>query len=914
MSDELARHLEREALLKREPWRVKLTTVRALYIDLVADKAKTLEAQKALFADLAKAGRLSPIESMVLCHTLYGDDDDKLFLGFLLSERSGIDQIRLHNWRVAARMPEQWLTANGHKVDSLSVPMFPPIATFSFLNTLILNGEPVVKGGGRTAGTNALYRSDVIEGGGSVPVVQMGTETRALTTDLEVWTEGLVQSEIAALRQELSDLKKVMTKPQPRQQTQQRQAPPSLPQPQRQFQPAQGQFQPVQRQFQPAQGQFQPTPAASSQVPQQQPQQWQQPQSPLPPPSRQRRRGGGEGPCMTCGKQHSGECWYSYSRLTPVPLSTDIDPAKPPPPVPRPRLDTKQHKEQKTQQQRDAPTGQCVNTCRCETNCLHKGRGNALRGGGHPNEIVARMEGYVVFAGDVAGVRSGRRVTDNVIHLLLARLSKAQPRYPFVSCFMGEWLGLTAGRTSDSGLAGIRRQLLRHVSTGATLIFAPVHTHDHWPLGIIDPHNAQLRIYDSMSGQVTSRHTDKLCSFLEAVFQQGPWTATFRPTYQQPKGSIECGLHLLVNAFAIAQGNCHEPAPGTIATYDYIRPGLANAITDETAFNALLAGFRVARGSPLSSGSPMGHVATILAQNNDQNQLAHDHEWQPFDKKTVDAHKRAANLFSVAVQQNFADCPFKELTKVLQHLETTRHWSPPTTLKFALDLRAAILRSPLETEIVHLHWFKDLLRMLKKRVARQANQAIRPHMLVPEALILIERAKTTSDELAAWIALTWLTAGRPSNTLRLTTLNLRDVTQAGFTILWTDAKTVGTTGPYSTFSGWGRHRFLQAYLESQLTRATESRAPTNLFPTLRRTAHRATRTLLSHIRRVNPAYDSRTMRRGTLIAMAEAGTPDATLLQLSGHRTMTTLYRYLAWGRHNSVARDTLQACANDTL
>jgi len=403
-------------------------------------------------------------------------------------------------------------------------------------------------------------------------------------------------------------------------------------------------------------------------------------------------------------------------------------------------------------------------------------------------------------------------------------------------------------------------------------------------------------------------------SNMEAVFQQGPWTATFRPTYQQPKGSIECGLHLLVNAFAIAQGNCHEPAPGTIATYDYIRPGLANAITDETAFNALLAGFRVARGSPLSSGSPMGHVATILAQNNDQNQLAHDHEWQPFDKKTVDAHKRAANLFSVAVQQNFADCPFKELTKVLQHLETTRHWSPPTTLKFALDLRAAILRSPLETEIVHLHWFKDLLRMLKKRVARQANQAIRPHMLVPEALILIERAKTTSDELAAWIALTWLTAGRPSNTLRLTTLNLRDVTQAGFTILWTDAKTVGTTGPYSTFSGWGRHRFLQAYLESQLTRATESRAPTNLFPTLRRTAHRATRTLLSHIRRVNPAYDSRTMRRGTLIAMAEAGTPDATLLQLSGHRTMTTLYRYLAWGRHNSVARDTLQACANDTL
>ena len=493
-----------------------------------------------------------------------------------------------------------------------------------------------------------------------------------------------------------------------------------------------------------------------------------------------------------------------------------------------------------------------------------------------------------------------------------ARLQARYAKTPFVSCFWGEWLGLTGGRTSDSGLAGVRRQLLKHAASGATFILAPIHTHDHWALATIDYKTSVLRIYDSLTGQVSPAHAARLTEFLESAFQQGPWTHTFRPTYQQPTGSIECGLHVIVNAMAIAQGNCHEPSDGTVASYDYIRESLAQALTDDAAFESLLSGFRVARGSPLSSASPMGHVAQILSHT-EPNQSQLDQDWRPFDKRTYEAHQRAATLFSAVVLQDFADCPLKQLTQVLKHLELTKRWSPPTTLKFALDLRAAILRSPLETDINDLQWFKDVLRILRKRVAKQAHQLIRPHMTPDEAQTLINEA-WNNEELTAWMALTWLSAGRPSNTLRLTTLNIKEITEAGFVTLWTDAKMTATTGPYSTFSGWGRHGFLRHYLEKLQARATEYSTPTNLFPSLRRNTKNATRTLLQHIRRVNPSYDSRTMRRGTLIAMAEGGTPENQLMLLSGHKSLVTLYRYLAWGRHNAVAKDALQACANITL
>jgi len=200
--DALTAHLEREALLKREPWRSKLINVAALFQDLTMDAAKTLAGQKMLFADLAKAGRLSATDTIMLSHTLYGDDQDKLFLGFLLSERTGVDQIRLHNWRVASRMSDQWITANGPKVDQLTVPLFPPVPEFSYLNTVILNGEQgMMKGGG-----GHLFRQDKepLVGAGAVPVANGW----AVTDELEGWTESLVNTTAQQMQAELSQLRR----------------------------------------------------------------------------------------------------------------------------------------------------------------------------------------------------------------------------------------------------------------------------------------------------------------------------------------------------------------------------------------------------------------------------------------------------------------------------------------------------------------------------------------------------------------------------------------------------------------------------------------------------------------------------------------------------------------------------------
>jgi len=142
-TDALTTHLKREALLKREPWRTHLTNLESLMEDLNKSPKDTLEGQKSLFSDLAKAGRIGPQEAIVLAHTLFGGSDtDKLFLGHLLSEKHGPERIRLHNWRVASRMPENWLAANRAKIDSLTQPLYPPTAAFSYLNTLVLSGEP----------------------------------------------------------------------------------------------------------------------------------------------------------------------------------------------------------------------------------------------------------------------------------------------------------------------------------------------------------------------------------------------------------------------------------------------------------------------------------------------------------------------------------------------------------------------------------------------------------------------------------------------------------------------------------------------------------------------------------------------------------------------------------------------------
>jgi hypothetical protein len=56
--------------------------------------------------------------------------------------------------------------------------------------------------------------------------------------------------------------------------------------------------------------------------------------------------------------------------------------------------------------------------------------------------------------------------------------------------------------------------------------------------------------------------------------------------------------------------------------------------------------------------------------------------------------------------------------------------------------------------------------------------------------------------------------------------------------------------------------------------------------------------LLATLRSVNPLYEQKSMRRGSLQALAATPTiTEATIMEFSGHTNAKTLRRYLNWGK-----------------
>ena len=68
--------------------------------------------------------------------------------------------------------------------------------------------------------------------------------------------------------------------------------------------------------------------------------------------------------------------------------------------------------------------------------------------------------------------------------------------------------------------------------------------------------------------------------------------------------------------------------------------------------------------------------------------------------------------------------------------------------------------------------------------------------------------------------------------------------------------------------------------------------------------------MLAAVRRIDPSLSLRSLRRGSLQAMAMAGVSVDTLLTYSGHTTQRMLMRYLDWSRQFGRGRNDGQAAA----
>jgi integrase len=220
---------------------------------------------------------------------------------------------------------------------------------------------------------------------------------------------------------------------------------------------------------------------------------------------------------------------------------------------------------------------------------------------------------------------------------------------------------------------------------------------------------------------------------------------------------------------------------------------------------------------------------------------------------------------------------------------TSKPWAPSTALKFLLQAVNFLLRldqyadmTPIDLRTSKL--LSDALRYFRKEVNKLLSRP-KPYLTILQIHAIL--TLPMDPDTRAALILCWSTAARPSNTALLLRSNIK-LTRSGegSTIYWTAAKTSLARGPYSTPLQLGPHHdFILNWL------ANKPEGP--LFE-VQNTSH-----LLNFLRKLRlllpPGCDLRSLRRGALISLAEAGMEDRELMTLSGHTQLSSLRRYLQW-------------------
>ena len=144
------------------------------------------------------------------------------------------------------------------------------------------------------------------------------------------------------------------------------------------------------------------------------------------------------------------------------------------------------------------------------------------------------------------------------------------------------------------------------------------------------------------------------------------------------------------------------------------------------------------------------------------------------------------------------------------------------------------------------------------------------------------------------------TASRPFDALRVqrplvtshATFNGVPITSVQFV----EGKSVMIRGPYTVHTLLPRLDLL-----NRLLTASSSASTPYLFP--ERLWHTIDTVVLRAMKDVDPRLEKRSVRRGSLQALAMAGADEATLLTFSGHKDAPMLWRYLNWGQMRGRAQ-----------
>ncbi len=276
--------------------------------------------------------------------------------------------------------------------------------------------------------------------------------------------------------------------------------------------------------------------------------------------------------------------------------------------------------------------------------------------------------------------------------------------------------------------------------------------------------------------------------------------------------------------------------------------------------------------------------------------------------KTIEVRRRhlqALHMVKTALMETrFAQTPLANaIVTVLRERARARYWKASTLVREMGNLAGAISdlplysRSPIGFKLGEAAHFAEAMRSAEQ-LANAEMIGSQPAATIEEMLSAVAWAPDVATKVA--LALTWCTAGRVGDVLKLQRQNIKldaDFLTNGRTHLtFSRGKGAQLVQPYTVpticIEEWRTlvHRFMQGMMPTEW-----------VFPGGTKTFGPLTNAAL---RTVNPEYTVRAIRRGALQAMAAAGETDATLMLFSGHKSVDTLHRYLNWGAA-SAARTT---------
>jgi integrase len=286
------------------------------------------------------------------------------------------------------------------------------------------------------------------------------------------------------------------------------------------------------------------------------------------------------------------------------------------------------------------------------------------------------------------------------------------------------------------------------------------------------------------------------------------------------------------------------------------------------------------------------HLETIVLDN----RLLHPLSARGVAPTTIKGHRKVLTWMKEEVRLDLREAPLAmAIIELVNRWRSQRGWRWSTTTTKMATIQGAMANlgaygSMAGGQSRILLGSSPAWKMAMKACARKAREerGCQPKAVSASQIRSVCTNTALPMETRAAIALSWLTAGRCGDVLKL---RFDDVTLNGATLMvcWKRGKTVGRRGPYTVSTT------CPAALLPCLASFAQ-RIPGDMRPAFPNTTGKALKLALRSTG--DRALEQRSVRRGALQQLAAQGLPTSTLLLFSGHTTARMLMRYLGHGRH----------------